>query len=220
MKKFLSFLFSFIMIFSLATVSASASGIEAKDMDNYAADGVSVSVTDATEPVDVSACVASAVGSTVPPVYSDAPNYSIDYAADGVSVSVTNATEPVDVSNCLMNDSGQVIAPKTRASTYDLADGSVSIDWDLSAESTLYSSGFFKTNTQNIKVHLKGNISVSLTVKLYNSDGNLIGSVTSDVGTFLGTNYDFSSLTASETYYIQITNNGQRDVNITGTVSQ
>ena len=70
MKKFLSFLFTFIMIFSFATVSASASVIEAQDMDCYAADGVSVSVTDATEPVDVSACVASSVGSTVPPVYS------------------------------------------------------------------------------------------------------------------------------------------------------
>lgn len=220
MKKFLSFLFTFIMIFSFATVSASASGIEAQDMDCYAADGVSVSVTDATEPVDISACVASDVGSTVPPVYSDAPNYNIDYVADGVSVSVTDATEPVDVSNCFISDSGQVIAPMARATTFDLANGSVSIDWDLPAESTLYTSEFFKTNTQNIKVHLKGDISVSLTVKLYNSDGNLIGSVTSDVGTFFGTNYDFSQLTASETYYIQITNNGQRDVNITGTVSQ
>lgn len=220
MKKFLSFLFSFIMIFSFATVSALASGIEAQDMDCYAVDGVSVSVTDATEPVDISACVAKTVANSVPPVYNEVPDYNIDYVADGVSISVTNAVEPVDVFDCIMNDSGQVIAPMTRASTFDLADGSVSIDWDLSAESTLYSSGFFKTNTQNIKVHLKGNISVSLTVKLYNSDGNLIGSVTSDVGTILGTNYNFSSLTASETYYIQITNNGQRDVNITGTVSQ
>ena len=208
------------MIASFAIVTASAANIDVEDLDFYAADGVIVSAADATEPVDVSACLVSDPGSAVPPVADEVSDLSIDYVADGVIVSAADATEPVDVSACLVSDPGQVNAPVARATTFDLSVSSVSIDWDLPAESSLYSSGFFKTNTQNIKVHLKGDVSVSLTVKLFNSNGSLIGSVTSNVGTFLGTDYTFSSLTASQTYYIQIINNGQKDVNITGTVSQ
>ena len=67
MKK-LSFSLAFLLIFSLATAAAAASGIEAENTELYAANGISVSVTDATEPVDISACAASVGGSPVPPV--------------------------------------------------------------------------------------------------------------------------------------------------------
>lgn len=176
MKNILSLLLALSMLASFATVSVSATDVDVESLDFYAADGVIVSASDATEPVDIAACVASI--------------------------------------------SGLIHAPVARNTTIDLSNGPASIDWDLSAESSLYSSDYFKTNTQKIKVHLKSDTSVSLTVKLYNNNGNLIGTYTKDVGTILGTDYTFSSLTASQTYYLQIINNGQRDVNITGTVSQ
>ena len=110
MKKLL-FPLAFLLIFSFATAVAAASGIEAEDTELYAADGISVSVTDATEPVDISACAASASGSPVPPVYDEIPDYSIDYVADGVSVSVTNATEPVDISACATSVGGSPVPP-------------------------------------------------------------------------------------------------------------
>lgn len=193
MKKVFSFLLSLSMIASFGTVTASAANVE--DLDNYAADGVIVYASEATEPVDLSACVASASASTTPPV------------ADDLSI-------------CVASTAGQTHVPMARTTTFDLANGSIAIDWDLSAEKSLYSVERFKTNTQNIKVHLKGDVSVSLTVRLYNNSGTLVGTKTANVSTIFGTDYTFSSLTASETYYIQITNNGQMDVNITGSVSQ
>lgn len=176
MKKAFSFLLALSLIASFAIVSTSASNVDVEELDFYAAEGVSVSATDATEPVDLSACVAS----------------------DAVMGS----------------------GPVARSTIHDLATGSTSIDWDVGAESTVNNTFNYKTNTQTIKIHLVGNIGVSLTVRLYNSRGGLVGTVNRDVGTFFGTDYTFSNLTATETYHFSVENNSPRDVHITGTVSQ
>lgn len=53
----------------------------------------------------------------------------LNHAADGVIVSAADATEPVAVFACLVSDPGQVNAPVARATTFDLSESSVSIDW-------------------------------------------------------------------------------------------
>lgn len=94
----------------------------------------------------------------------------------------------------------------------DLADGNVGILWTLGAEKTAFNYYRYKTNTTRIQIHLKGDINVSLTVRLYNEAGSVVGTITKNVGTLFGSNYIFTNLTASEYYYYSITNNGQQDV--------
>lgn len=141
------------------------------------------------------------------------------FTADGVIAEANDAAAPMDYPDCVCGDMGRDSAPVART-VCDLNDGAVSIDWNLPAEDSLYTTHTFKTNTQKIVVHLTGDIKVSLSVRLYNSDRSLVGTVTKNVSTSFGTDYSFSGLTASETYYVKITNNGQQDVNIVGTLSQ
>ena len=220
MKKAFSFLLALSLIASFAIVSTSASNVDVEELDFYAAEGVSVSATDVTEAVDLSACVAA----DLPLTAKSAANIDVEildnYAADGVIVSAVDATEPVDLSACLVSDAVMGSGPVARSTIHDLATGSTSIDWDVGAESTVNNTFNYKTNTQTIKIHLVGNIGVSLTVRLYNSRGGLVGTVNRDVGTFFGTDYTFSNLTATETYHFSVENNNPRDVHITGTVSQ
>jgi len=143
------------------------------------------------------------------------------YAADGdgVIVSTTDVTETVDVPAYVVSVPGRPTPPVARRNL-DLSDGYVSLNWDLPAEDDLFSADVFKTNTQKIKVQLKGDTSVSLTVKLFDQNNNHIGSETKNVNTILETEYNFSALTAANYYYIQIINNGQKDVHLSGTISQ
>lgn len=94
----------------------------------------------------------------------------------------------------------------------DLADGNFGIYWTLGAESTAYNYYRYKTNTTRILIHLVGDVNVSLTVRLYNEAGSVVGTITKNVGTIFGSNFEFTNLTASEYYHYSITNNGQQDV--------
>lgn len=142
-----------------------------------------------------------------------------DYAAEGIVVTAVDTEELEVIEGPIEPDDGRPTAPMARE-VVDLSEESRSIDWDLPAQTTWYTTNFYKTNSQKIKVHLKGDIKVSLTVSLYSSAGTLIGTKTKDVGTVLGTDYSFSGLTSSENYYVKIVNNGTNDVNVTGTISQ
>lgn len=142
------------------------------------------------------------------------------YAADGVIVTATDATDLVDISACVVGDPVRIGRAAARNTEWDLSDGSTSIDWNLEAESTSYNSFNYKTNTQKITIHLKGDLGVSITVRLYDSSGSLVGSSTKTVGTIIGTDFTFSSLTAARTYYFSIENNSQKDVNLVGSVYQ
>lgn len=62
MKNILSLLLALSMLASFATVSVSATDVDVESLDFYAADGVIVSASDATEPVDIAACVAAFLG--------------------------------------------------------------------------------------------------------------------------------------------------------------
>lgn len=141
---------------------------------------------------------------------------------DDVKVSVSYDTEALAPS--AITDKGISVdadkAPNAIAATViDLGDGSVSIDWDIDAESSIRSQYDYKTNTEEINLRMLASpSSTSLTVYLYNSSGSRVASRTVTVGTIFNTTVTFSNLTASTNYYFEVDNNDQHDVSLSGSI--
>lgn len=106
-----------------------------------------------------------------------------------------------------------------RASTVNLGSEDGDIDMDVGASKTVTSPDNYKTNTQQIKIKFKSSHDITVKVSLYDASGNYMGGETKDVGTILNKTWTFPNLTSSQTYYFTVKNLGQRDVTITGSVT-
>lgn len=101
-----------------------------------------------------------------------------------------------------------------------LSEGSADVALEALAGGRVESSDTYITNTQKIKISLKSSKSITVKVSLHRNDGTCIQEATKDLGTIFRTSWTFSNLSQSEAYYFTITNLGQRDVSITGKVSE
>lgn len=91
---------------------------------------------------------------------------------------------------------------------------------DFKAGYTRYSDYNYKTNSTEIKISMKSDISISVKVKLYNaSTGKVVQETTVTVGTIFNKTVTFDNLSSANKYYISYENLGQQDVNISGTIS-
>lgn len=105
-------------------------------------------------------------------------------------------------------------------STVILSDGDVSVTFDALASKEVRSADNYKTNTQKIKVSLKSSKSITVKVSIYRTDGTYVVGTTKDLGTVFKTSWTFTNLNQGNAYYITVTNLGQRDVTVSGTVSE
>ena len=101
-----------------------------------------------------------------------------------------------------------------------LSNGSADVDLDAPASVETQSSDSYITNTQKINISLKSSKSITVKVSLYRVDGSYVSGTTKDLGTILKTPWTFTNLNQGDTYYFNVTNLGQQDVSITGTVSE
>lgn len=133
---------------------------------------------------------------------------------DSNNVTVENVSQE----NVVGSDCGeQEITTKART-VKNLSDGSVELDWSLKASRNKKSQYDYKTNTGEINIYIYCDPEVSLRVVLYDSDSNVVGQYTKEVGSILGKGFSFSGLTAADTYYFRIYNLGQKDVELTGSI--
>lgn len=103
---------------------------------------------------------------------------------------------------------------------FDLSEKNATIDWGVKAESYTQSRDNFKTNSTVIEVSLKSDVSASVTVCLLDSSGTEVAAKTDTLSTTLNTKFKFSNLTSAKTYKVKIKNNGQRDINVSGKITQ
>lgn len=77
----------------------------------------------------------------------------------------------------------------------------------------------YVTNTREMTINLKSSRSITVKVTLYDTDGNRIGGETKDLGIWSTVPWTFPNLSQNITYYFTVKNLGQRDVTVSGTVS-
>lgn len=107
--------------------------------------------------------------------------------------------------------------------TVFLSNGSVSVSLFAPAAIETQSSDCYITNTQKILIKLKSSHSITVKVSLYRIDGTdaiYVSGATKDLGTLFNTSWTFTNLNQGDTYYFTVSNLGQRDVSVTGTVSE
>lgn len=146
-----------------------------------------------------------------------------DFALDGIIVTVTHEdgefrNEVCNVLDCVGADA--TFAQSYAVETKELGTSdSVDLNWAVNSESNVRSQYNYTTNSEKIVVKMKGNLSTSVTLRLYNSAGTEVASSTATVGTLTNTTFTFSNLKASTVYYFKIYNNDQHNVTLTGTIS-
>lgn len=108
---------------------------------------------------------------------------------------------------------------QARASVVDLEDGSDQISLFVNTSIATPSDHNYVTNSQKIKISLKATKKTTLTLYLYDTDGNFIGGSTKEIGTVFNTSWTFSNLVHGTKYYFIAENVGQVDVTLSGYVS-
>lgn len=106
----------------------------------------------------------------------------------------------------------------SRASVTNLSDGSVDVSVTVLADSILNYNGTYKTNSGKIKIKLKGDLNVTIKVSIYDGDGARVFVESKALGSLKKT-WTYNGAIASETYTISFENVDQRDVKLTGTIS-
>lgn len=132
-------------------------------------------------------------------------------------VTVTEGT--IDNVEATLGTTSSSTRPPDARSTINLGTSdSINYSWTLSAGGTLYSSDYFKTESEKIAVRMLASPSTtSITVSLYSSSGGLVGSQTVSVGTAIQSKVTFTNLSSANLYYIKMTNNDQHTATISGT---
>ena len=125
-----------------------------------------------------------------------------------------SSTECIEIDDLLQNTS------RSSNSTVVLSDGSVSVSLDAPAAVETKSPDSYVTDTQEITIRLKSSKAITVKVSLYRNDGSYVTGTTKDLGTLFKTSWTFTNLNQGDIYYFTVTNLGQRDVSITGTVSE
>lgn len=105
-------------------------------------------------------------------------------------------------------------------SIFDLSEKNATVNWNVKAESFSQSRDAFKTNSTMIEVKLKSDIKSSVTVILLDSAGTELEEKTATLSTITNTKFNFGNLTSAKTYKVKVKNNGQSDINISGTITQ
>ncbi len=147
-----------------------------------------------------------------------------DFALDGVVVTVTDEKDEgqsdiVGGLDCV-GENAMLVQSYAATETKDLGtDGSIGLSWSVNSEGNIRSQYNYKTNSEQLKVTMKGDLDTSVTLKLYNTSGTEVASKTATVDDFWNTTFTFSNLSASTTYYFQLYNNDQHDASFTGTIS-
>lgn len=108
---------------------------------------------------------------------------------------------------------------QARASVVDLEDGNDQISLFVNTSIATPSDHNYVTNTQKIKISLKATKKTTLTIYLYDTDGNFLGGSTKEIGTVFNTSWTFSNLVHGTQYYFIAENVGQVDVTLSGYVS-
>ena len=147
------------------------------------------------------------------------PEKSRDFTLDDVTVTVTHEEMNNVPENLSMDfDSGNAVTRTVTTKNLGTS-GSVNLEWKVGAEKNVRSEFNYKTNSEKMKVRLKGNLpNTSVTLKLYNTNGTEVASRTSVVGTSYVT-FTFSNLSSVNTYYWKLYNNDQHDTIFSGTIS-
>lgn len=149
---------------------------------------------------------------------------SDDFVRDGVDVTVTyekdeGQSDFVGGFDCVGEDAA-VVQSYAATETKDLGtDGSINLNWAVGSENNGRSQYNYKTNSEQLKVKMKGDLETSVTLKLYNTSGAEVASKTETVGTFWNTTFTFTNLSGATVYYFKIYNNDQHDAVFTGTIS-
>ena len=138
-----------------------------------------------------------------------------------LSMCMSLAVSPALATNISKIDSKQTSHNSLLASksTIDLSQSNDTVKLDVNADDTVSSDNLYRTNSKQIKIKLKSSHNIAVKVALYDSSGRLVGRETKNLGTILNTTWTLSSLSQSDTYYFTIENLGQRDVTISGTVT-
>ena len=142
-----------------------------------------------------------------------------NFAVEGIAV--------MAIDEGLANENDEQMAPALpetggiqSRSTFDLSEKSATINWYVKAESSSQSRDDFKTNSTAIEVTLKSNIESSVTVILLDSAGTELEKLAATLSKYKNTKFKFSGLTSAERYKIKVKNNGQSDIDISGTIKQ